>query len=217
MSYTVYKHTSPSGKVYIGITGRRPTKRYDNGRGYAHCPHMAAAIAKYGWDSFSHDILSTGLTKLEAEIDEVSFISAFKSNDPEYGYNITSGGEHASEMTPEGRERLRSRMLGDNNPNRKYGPPMLGRKHTDESKRKMSAAAKQRHTPCSEKTRKAIRESHAFEKKAVLCVETGITFPGIHEAAEATGLSATKICSVCKGRRHTTGNLHWRYADEETI
>lgn len=31
---TVYKHTSPSGKVYIGITGREPKLRWDNGNGY---------------------------------------------------------------------------------------------------------------------------------------------------------------------------------------
>ena len=32
--YTVYKHTSPSGKVYIGITCRKPKYRWNNGKGY---------------------------------------------------------------------------------------------------------------------------------------------------------------------------------------
>lgn len=44
MSWTVYMHKSPSGKIYIGITGRKPEKRWDNGNGYKHCPHMAAAV-----------------------------------------------------------------------------------------------------------------------------------------------------------------------------
>ena len=35
MKYCVYKHTSPSGKVYIGITRNDPIKRWQNGT--AHC------------------------------------------------------------------------------------------------------------------------------------------------------------------------------------
>ena len=35
-SYTVYKHTSPSGKVYIGITCRKPEYRWNHGN-VTHC------------------------------------------------------------------------------------------------------------------------------------------------------------------------------------
>lgn len=31
--YSVYKHTAPNGKVYIGITGKDPEKRWLNGGG----------------------------------------------------------------------------------------------------------------------------------------------------------------------------------------
>ena len=30
--YSVYKHTAPNGKVYIGITSRKPEYRWNNGR-----------------------------------------------------------------------------------------------------------------------------------------------------------------------------------------
>lgn len=33
-SYVVYKRTSPSKKVYIGITSNAPEKRWKNGKGY---------------------------------------------------------------------------------------------------------------------------------------------------------------------------------------
>lgn len=214
MSYTVYMHTSPSGKRYIGITGRRLSKRFDCGRGYQHCPHMKAAIKKYGWENFKTTILSEGLDKLSAEIDEVSYIAAFRTNDPDFGYNITGGGEHAGELSPEGRARLSDRMRGDKNPSRRFGSPMCGKKHSEEARRKMSIAASKRHTPCSEGKRLTLREAHAPEKRAVVCVETGTVYAGIHEAAEATGLAATKICAVCKGRRHMTGGYHWRYLEE---
>lgn len=32
--YSVYKHTCPNNKVYIGITSRKPEKRWKNGYGY---------------------------------------------------------------------------------------------------------------------------------------------------------------------------------------
>ena len=34
--YTVYMHTSPSGKRYIGITSMKPTERLRNGGGYVN-------------------------------------------------------------------------------------------------------------------------------------------------------------------------------------
>ena len=33
-NYCVYKHTSPSGKVYVGITKLKPKYRWNNGKGY---------------------------------------------------------------------------------------------------------------------------------------------------------------------------------------
>lgn len=35
--WTVYKHTSPSGKVYVGITNQPILKRWKNGLGYISC------------------------------------------------------------------------------------------------------------------------------------------------------------------------------------
>lgn len=32
--YIVYKHTTPCGKVYIGITSKTPSQRWQNGKGY---------------------------------------------------------------------------------------------------------------------------------------------------------------------------------------
>lgn len=31
--YSLYVHTSPSGKRYVGITGINPNRRWQNGRG----------------------------------------------------------------------------------------------------------------------------------------------------------------------------------------
>lgn len=56
----IYCHTSPSGKKYIGQTLQTPEKRWGkNGIHYDLNTPFGKAIAKYGWDLFSHEILLT--------------------------------------------------------------------------------------------------------------------------------------------------------------
>ena len=55
--YSVYKHTTPNGKVYIGITGKEPEKRWMKGRGYQNNPHFSHAIKFYGWENIEHEIV----------------------------------------------------------------------------------------------------------------------------------------------------------------
>ena len=48
-TYIVYKHTSPSNKVYIGITSKDVRQRWCNGFGYQTQLYFFRAIVKYGW------------------------------------------------------------------------------------------------------------------------------------------------------------------------
>lgn len=114
-NYTVYKHTNlVNGMVYVGITGGRVERRWLQGSGYKNNPHFWRAIQKYGWDSFSHDILYTGLTRLEAQAKEIDLIS-FYQNEPSGCYNILPGGNLGRTGVPiseETREKLRKINLG---------------------------------------------------------------------------------------------------------
>ena len=65
--YIVYKHTTPSGKVYIGITRTTLERRCgSNGRNYSKNILFYRAIQKYGWQNIKHEILFDGLTKEQA-------------------------------------------------------------------------------------------------------------------------------------------------------
>lgn len=90
--YIVYKHTSPDGKVYIGVTCRKPEDRWAKGHGYFNNEHFKRAILKYGWDNFKHDILFSGLSKEDAYDKEISLIREHNSTDQNYGYNHHNGG-----------------------------------------------------------------------------------------------------------------------------
>lgn len=91
--YCVYKHTSPTNKVYIGITCQEPEKRWRNGKGYADNDYFYKSIQKYGWENFKHEILAKNLTQEEAYKLEIEIIKKYDSTNREKGYNAHKGGE----------------------------------------------------------------------------------------------------------------------------
>lgn len=98
-NYVVYCHTAPNGKKYIGITRQKPTKRWNNGKGYYYNIHFNRAIKKYGWDNFRHEIIAENLTQEEASETEKKYIAKYNTTNPKYGFNITTGGEKGYQLT----------------------------------------------------------------------------------------------------------------------
>ena len=96
-NYKIYCHLNKiNGKRYIGQTKTSVQKRWGH-NGYEYTRKhpdslFAKAINKYGWDNFEHQILFENLTKEEANQKEIELIAFYKSNNREYGYNITAGG-----------------------------------------------------------------------------------------------------------------------------
>lgn len=87
--YTIYKHTSPEGKVYIGATSCHDLRnRWHYGHGYKYNKSFWADIQRFGWANFKHDILEEGLTAEEAKQREEFYINHFQSCDPDKGYNL---------------------------------------------------------------------------------------------------------------------------------
>nr|DAL08534.1 MAG TPA_asm: intron associated endonuclease [Caudoviricetes sp.] len=147
-TYCVYKHTSPSGKVYIGITCQKPEKRWANGKGYRHNEYFWRAIQKYGWKNFKHEILFSDLNEKEAKMKEMELIEQYKSNIPEFGYNFSSGGESHTgiKLSEEAKKKIseanKGRLAGKNNPLygvRRCGEdnPFYGKSHTEDTKEKI--------------------------------------------------------------------------------
>lgn len=88
-SYKIYRHTTPSGWVYIGQTCRPVEERWK--QGYSCNPHFNRAIQKYGWDSIKHEILFEGLTKKEADQIEIELITEQRIRGK--CLNIANGGD----------------------------------------------------------------------------------------------------------------------------
>lgn len=89
-NWIVYKHTSPSGKVYVGITKQKPNKRWQYGHGYKQSKYFFNAILKYGWKNIEHIILEHDLSMEEASKLEKKLIASYKQQG--LSYNIAEGG-----------------------------------------------------------------------------------------------------------------------------
>ena len=201
--YCVYRYTSPSGKFYIGLTGRTLSERAgENGVKYHGCPFFWSAIQKYGFENFKREILFNNLTKEEAEQKEIEMIAKYKSNQKEYGYNIAIGGESnvGFKHTDQWKEKLRATNTGEGN-------PFYGQKHTTETKKRMSDAAKNRTQEHRDKLRKA-----KSKKVCQVDINTGVIlaiYPSVKEATKSTGI--THISEVCLGKNKSAGGYKWVY------
>lgn len=107
-NYKIYKHTSPNGKCYIGITKQELTERWRGGDGYRNCTAFYRAIEKYGWDNIEHEVIDRATTLKQANEKERFYISEYKSNDKRYGYNCTDGGDGVSGWKPTEEQRRKN-------------------------------------------------------------------------------------------------------------
>lgn len=191
--YIVYKHTTPNGKVYIGITRTTLERRCgSNGCNYSKNILFYRAIQKYGWQNIKHEILFDGLTKEQATAKEVELIAEYQSNNSLYGYNISVGGESGNAgivASEETRKKMSLAHLG--NPSntgrklseetrqklsiaRKGNKNMLGKKFSEETRKKMSEAQKgaknhfygKKHTPETIEKIKAARRAWEVRRNA---------------------------------------------------
>lgn len=223
----IYKHTSPSGKVYIGITHLKPIYRWNNGKGYVANNHFYNAICKYGWDAFKHEIIETVETEKDAVRREAELIAHYDSANTLHGYNVALGGHYQSEES--------RRKIGETRKARGYTSPTLGKHLSEETRRKISEATMGRKVVVTKEWAENIRRSKLGEKNpnfgkrpseeqiaahvercsipVIRISEDGKTeYKSAAEAQRLTGVCSTNICRVCNGERKTAGGFVWEYA-----
>lgn len=111
-TYSVYIHTTPNDKKYVGITTQKPEDRWINGLGYKKNTHFYRAIKKYGWNNINHEILFVNLLESEATEIEKELIKKYKTMNPNYGYNSTSGGEIGKTLTEQAKIKISENRKG---------------------------------------------------------------------------------------------------------
>lgn len=161
MTYKIYLITNlENKKQYVGITKFSITERF-----YQHVKRgflLTEAIKKYGEDNFFIELIEEVDTASRAYELEQYYIKKYNTKAP-YGYNLTDGGDGifgwdvSEEYRQECSERVKLLHKG-----KKVG--MYGKKHSIETKRKMSEATKGKPKPWligkekTDETKQKIRE-----------------------------------------------------------
>lgn len=213
LTFCVYKHTFPNGKIYIGITGQNPNRRWMNGHGYKEQPYVYNAILKFGWENIKHEVLFSHLSKEEAEGKEIELIKAYRSNRKTYGYNVANGGLTTGMVSEETKRKISEAQKG-----RKGNPTWLGKHHSPETKAKLSEMHKGEKNPMYGKhippeVKLKMSESHKRCKlcKPVVCIETSEQFVSISEAARKMSMSEGSIVMVLQGKRKSAKGYTFRF------
>ena len=189
---TIYKITSPSGKVYIGQTknfeARLKSYRNSKGRGQ-HL--LGRSISKYGWESHKVEILYIGpLTQEGLNQLEIHYIRVYNSFGG--GLNLTEGGGGTrAPKSEEWKQKMREIKTG-----RKRGP------QTREWTEKIKATRKQRGVGL-----KPV-DQYSLEGEFIR------SWPSLTEASSTLGINKGNICSCLKGDYKTARGFIWKYSEE---
>ena len=162
-----------------------------------------------------------------------------RSEESKIKQSETLTGRHHSEETKRKIGEANSRRIWSEESRRKLSEANKGKTLSDETKKKIGEAGKGR-TPSeknreitarnnreriwTEESRKKSSESHkgipASNRRKVLCVETGVIYDSMQNAAESVGLkSHASISYACSGKiqSHKAGGYTWVYYDEAKL
>lgn len=156
----IYKITHlQTGKVYIGQTAR-PKRRWIEHKASVRKKKydktlLSIALKEYGASAFSYEILCSVPSKDEAYEKEIYYVALFRSSEDDYGFNMSKGGKgNGGIIGPRngqfGKKNTKLSLLNQQRKGIKLSPERVdqirktstGRKHTEESKRRMSEKRK---------------------------------------------------------------------------
>ena len=214
--YCVYVHTNKiNGKKYVGITCRKPSKRWKAGSAYRNNPYFYNAIQKYGWDGFTHDVIMSGLSRQSACEWERFYIKHWDTTNKKNGYNISLGGEGVLSVSDETRKKQSaSAKRRYENPeeiqkNRERGLKMFS---TQEAIEKDRLAQLKYHKENPEARYRRARKVNQYDLEGhFLC-----QWKSIKDAATAVGCSEHGIrncCLLSYGSKSAKGYM-WRFSTD---
>ena len=148
--YNIYVHTFPDGRKYVGSTKKQnPKKRWKGAQGYRKHKTLFDAIKSVGWNNIQHEVLETVEDKETAFKREEYYTLLWRTNEPEFGFNIDIGKKHNEET---------KKRIGEIHKGNQY---CKGKHHSEETKLILSQKIKGRKLqPFTEEHRAKISESN---------------------------------------------------------
>lgn len=112
----IYKITNLlNGKCYVGQTWQTIQRRFAQHIRRNDSVKLYNAIQKYGFSNFTIECLTIVSTQEIADVYERYFISIYRSNERNIGYNISNGGRGIGKHTPETIAKISNALKGRKN------------------------------------------------------------------------------------------------------
>ena len=242
MGYTVYVHTSPSKKKYVGITKQKVKERWRNGKGYNSNIYFSNAVEKYGWDNFKHEIIAENLSEKDAKLLEIRLIKEFKSDNRQFGYNITKGGDpcnkglsdedrkiHRYESQKKWQEKNKEKHMEyrrkyDKSEKRKAYVNALNKteKRKEHRREYMREYRKTHREEIRQITKKSRKKNHPYDsrKKGVLVYDKSMKllyeFDSLKSASETLGYHKNNVSEFLRGKKNCVKYI-FRYKEMQSI
>lgn len=197
----IYKITNNiTNKVYIGMTTKSLSIRKASHKNAAFSSNypifnrLYNSMRKHGFENFKFEELCCAFNRETLSDLEKYFINKYNSNNVEYGYNLTDGGEFIFTVS----EETKAKRSGINNHNYKKGPN-FGKKLTESHKKKLSAL-------------KLGNDFGKYKAKSIRCVETGEIFKTINDLR--VKFPKGNIYKAISKKTMSNG-LHWEFIDKK--
>lgn len=197
--FTIYRHVSPIGRVYVGITSQDVETRWRHGDNYRNSTYFKRAIRKYGWKNFKHEILFTNVEEERAKRLEIELIRHYKGLG--ISYNLTNGGDgtngyhHTDEYKQFKSQQMKEFFSTERGKEicAKGGKTNLGKKYNRKSG--------------FTKGDYQVRIMCQYSLEGVLLNK----FKSVSDASRKTGANNCQIGKCLRGKAITAKNFIWRY------
>ena len=197
-NFIFYVHRNKiNGKCYVGATTQKSiARRWRHGKAYRFNKEFNDDIEKYGEDAFEHiELERKTCTFAEAKRTEEKYIKKYF---PRYNKFVCGIKNLPTEATKAAAKK------GHSIPN--YYRDRIDR------------CRKWQHTHPDEAYAIAVKRCLAgveVNKRPVICLETGIRYESMADAARAINTSKSRISAACSGKTQTCHGMHWIYAEKE--
>lgn len=213
----IYKIVNPNGLIYIG-----QSKNIENRLKKYRCksckdqPSLYKSILEYGFDNHKISLLKE-CSCLELNKWEKFFINKYKSHDPIFGLNLTTGGQDSFKFSDQVKPRLSNAQKGNKKTlGRKQTKEEIakriakttGQKRTKEQRERMSKAAIGKIV--SEETKQKMSEASRYKTaKKVLDTASGIIYESCADAARAIGMNRSTLAAKLNGQNPNNTTLKY--------